>query len=368
MTSFAEHVAPAAELFPVVAPWPRRLGAAKTSYITRHVIDLVPSGDELMLAPATIPAAGDVILARVESIGAHDWIERPDGRKARLFAGDEIIVAYGARYATDAYEAVVPDDLGPCDLVAAGGMAGRVVGAYAGMAAPTRIVPIGQLAGPDGRGLTVRSGAPIPLLPAPPPLHPPVIAVVGASMNAGKTTSAASLVRGITRSGRRVGAAKVTGTGAGNDRWHLVDAGGAPVLDFTDAGFPSTHLVAPDDLVATYFGLLSAVAAAEPDMVVIEIADGVAHGETARLLADPAVQATLSGVLFAAGDALGALSGVNLLRSWHLHVAAVTGKVTSSPLAAREAAALVDVPVVTTHELMEPSVAAALVALGSEAA
>ncbi|WP_053205070.1 hypothetical protein [Jiangella muralis] len=110
------------------------------------------------------------------------------------------------------------------------------------------------------------------------------------------------------------------------------------MLDFTDAGFPSTHLVAPDDLVATYFGLLSAVAAAEPDTVVIEIADGVAHVETARLLADPAVRATLSGVLFAAGDALGALSGVNLLRSWHLRVAAVTGKITSSPLAAREAA------------------------------
>jgi hypothetical protein len=368
MTSFAEHVAPAAPLFPVAAPWPRRLGAAKTSYITRHVIDLVPAGDELALAPATIPSAGDVILARVESIGAHDWIERPDGRKARLFAGDEIVVAYGARYATDAYEAVVPDDFGPCDLVAAGGMAGRVVGAYSGFAAPTRIVPIGQLAGRDGRGLTVRDGAPIVASPVPPPVHPPVVAVVGTSMNAGKTTSAASLVRGMTRAGRRVAAAKVTGTGAGNDRWHLIDAGGAPVLDFTDAGFPSTHLVSPDDLVATYFGLLSAVSAAEPDMVVIEIADGVAHIETARLLAEPAVRATLSGVLFAAGDALGALSGVNLLRSWHLRVTAVTGMVTASPLAAREAAGLVDVPVVATKDLMDPTIAGALVPHDSEAA
>ncbi|TDC48365.1 DUF1611 domain-containing protein [Jiangella ureilytica] len=368
MTSFAEHVAPAAELFPGAASWPGRLGAAKTSYITRHVIDLVPAGDELLLAPATIPSAGDVILARVESIGAHDWIERPDGRKARLFAGDEIVVAYGARYATDAYEAVVPDDFGPCDLVAAGGMAGRVVGAYTGFAAPTRIVPIGQLAGRDGSGLTVRDGAPIVPSPVPPPVHPPVVAVVGTSMNAGKTTSAASLVRGMTRAGRRVAAAKVTGTGAGNDRWHLIDAGGAPVLDFTDAGYPSTHLVSSDDLVATYFGLLSAVSAAEPDMVVIEIADGVAHIETARLLAEPAVRATLSGVLFAAGDALGALSGVNLLRSWHLRVTAVTGMVTASPLAAREAAGLVDVPVVATKDLMEPTIAAALVTQDSEAA
>ncbi|MBB5790581.1 DUF1611 domain-containing protein [Jiangella mangrovi] len=332
------------------------------------MIDLVPAGDELALTAGTIPAAGDVILARVDSIGAHDWIERPDGRKARLFAGDEIVVAYGARYATDAYEAVVPDDFGPCDLVAAGGMAGRVVGAYSGFAAPTRITPLGRLAGHDGRGLTVRDGAPIGPAPVPPALHPPVVAVVGTSMNAGKTTSAASLVKGMTRAGRRVAAAKVTGTGAGNDRWHLIDAGGAPVLDFTDAGFPSTHLVSPEDLVATYFGLLSAVSAAEPDMVVIEIADGVAHVETARLLAEPAVRATLSGVLFAAGDALGALSGVNLLRSWHLRVTAVTGMVTASPLAAREAAGLVDVPVVATKDLMDPTIAATLVPLNSEAA
>lgn len=369
MTFFAEHaehIAPAAELLSVPTLWSTRPLAAKTAYITRHVVSLVPS--DIVFAPPTIPSAGDVILARVEKLGAHDWMERPDGRKAKLFEGDEILVAYGARYATDVYEAVVPDDLGPCDLVAAGGMAGRVIGSHASLGAPTRIVPLGLLAGPDGRTLTVRSGAPIAPSPVPPPVHPPVTVVVGTSMNAGKTTSAASLVRGLSRAGQRVVAAKVTGTGAGNDRWHLFDAGASVVLDFTDAGLPSTHLVSPEDLVATYFGLLSALSEVGADAVVVEIADGVGHVETALLLNEPAVRATLSGVLFAASDALGALAGVNLLRSWHLRVAAVTGMLTASPLAAREASSMLDVPVVATSDLLNPSVAAAMASADSEAA
>jgi hypothetical protein len=38
---------------------------------------------------------------------------------------DAIIVAYGHRYAPDQFEAYVPEDLGPCHLVAGGGVAAR---------------------------------------------------------------------------------------------------------------------------------------------------------------------------------------------------------------------------------------------------
>ena len=45
----------------------------------------------------------------------------------------------------------------------------------------------------------------------------PVLIVAGTAMNAGKTTAAARLIKGLQRAGLRVGAAKVTGTGAGGD-------------------------------------------------------------------------------------------------------------------------------------------------------
>lgn len=332
----------------------------KFAYTTRGFVDLFRPPGTLRLLRDGTPQAGDVVLARVDAIGHHSWLERPDGRRAAVFAGDEIVVAYGARYATDQFEAEVPGDLGPCHLVAGGGLAGRVIAAHASLGPATRITPLGLLTDPDGAVVNLRSAATVALRADAVAGHPPVIVVVGTSMNSGKTTSAASLVRGLRRAGRRVGAAKATGTGAGNDRWHLIDSGAAVVLDFTDAGFGSTYQVPHDDLVATYFGLLAALTESGADVAVVEIADGVAHLETARLLQDAAVQASIGHVVFSSADALGALCGVDLLRSWGLRVAAVSGVMTASPLAQREASALLDVPVVATAELVDPIVAAAL--------
>ena len=60
-------------------------------------------------------------------------------------------------------------------------------------------------------------------------------------MNSGKTTTAAHLIKGLVQAGLKVGAAKLTGTGAVGDIWLMQDAGANLVLDFTDTGFPSTY-------------------------------------------------------------------------------------------------------------------------------
>ena len=54
-------------------------------------------------------------------------------------------------------------------------------------------------------------------------------------MNSGKTTTVAAITHGLTAAGLRVGAMKVTGTGAGGDPFLFADAGAAEVLDFTSA-------------------------------------------------------------------------------------------------------------------------------------
>lgn len=77
----------------------------------------------------------------------------------------------------------------------------------------TTLSPVGLLTREDGSRLRLITG-PAPAGDQP---RPVTIAVVGASMNAGKTTTAAHLVRGLRQSGLRVGAAKTTGTGAGGD-------------------------------------------------------------------------------------------------------------------------------------------------------
>ncbi|SDD68821.1 P-loop NTPase family protein [Auraticoccus monumenti] len=330
-----------------------RLHHAKHAYTTRHVDTLRSRG---LLLEAT-PAAGDLVLAQVDRIGQHKRLEDRHGRRATLFPGDEVVVCYGARYAPDQFHAVVPEDLSACHLVAAGGLAGQVQAAHSAMAPPTSLLPLGILL--DGAGERInlsQSAAPAGAVAG----LPPTIAVVGSSMNSGKTTSAAHLIGGLRRAGLRVGAAKVTGTGAGGDVWLMQDAGAAVVLDFTSAGVPSTYRMGPDEVLRVFRTLLYQLSTAGCDVLVIEVADGIYHAETSALVSSPDFATAVDAVLYAAGDAAGAVTGATWLAGRQLPVLGVTGLLSASPLAAEEARGLVDHPVLSLADLGDPVQALAL--------
>lgn len=342
-----------------------RLERAKHAYSTRNLAaHLRRSEDLTLLTGAHRPRAGEVVLARVTAIGQHTRLEGPASRRGRLFVGDEILVAYGSRYAADQFHALLPEDLGPCQLVAAGGLASRVVAQHAAMSPATEIEPIGVLADADGpitlaRAAAHRAVPGVTERPDRPGHRVPVIVVLGTSMNAGKSTVLAMLAHGLAAAGLQVAAGKATGTGAGNDAHLFADAGAHRVLDFTDFGLPSTYgLGAAEirDLFASMVDELAAGAAA-PDVVLMEIADGVYQGETARLLADPAFADVVDLVVLAAADALGAVGGLHALQGLGISPALVSGRVTASPLAAEEARRAVEVPVVDTFALGEAATA-----------
>ena len=271
--------------------------------------------------------------------------------------GDEIVVAYGNRYAPNQFEAVVPKTLGPCQLVAAGGVAGKVLSWHSSVSKPaTQITPVGLLTDAMGRTVNLRDHALAPTDRIPDPC-PPTLAVVGTSMDAGKTQTAAYLVRGLTQAGLRVGFAKVTGTGSGGDTWLLTDAAAHPVLDFTDAGHASTYLVPPGEVERVFVTLMSHLARARVGAVVLEIADGVLQGETAALLESDAFRRLVSGVVFAAGDAMGAIAGATWLQQRALPLLAVGGVLTSSPLQRRESMQVTGLPVYSRQDLAQPKTA-----------
>lgn len=356
------------ELTPVARPQlePQRLRRVKKSYTTRHVaaeLDRQPAGYHLETGPRVAPRTGDLLVARVVEIGRHQRLEGPDSRRQMLFPGQEILVAYGPRYAPDQYLAHLPPDLGVCHLVAAGGVAGVVEAQHASCEDPTVIEPLGLLA--DARGVVnlarcaPHSATGIATAPGAPPSRggrPTVIAVLGTSMNSGKSTSLACLVNGLTNAGLVVSAGKVTGTGAGGDTNLFRDAGAVRVLDFTDFGHPSTYQLGPQEISALWTGIAEALSQDAPDVVVVEVADGVYQRETRRLLGDPAFRDRVDYVVFAAQDALGASAGVAALQAHDLPVLLVSGRLTASPLAAVEARAALPVPVVDTYDLCLPSV------------
>lgn len=347
----------------------RRLAVAKSAYTTRFVsglIDAEPRGYGLLTGEHVAPQAGDVVLARVNKLGQHVAIMLPDGRRANLFEGDEILVAYGDRYAPDQFEGEVPDNLGRTHLLAAGGLAGTVISAHSLMKAPTQIEPLGLLS--DARGVvTLRRCAPFTTV-APQDVQvlarvgkPLVIGVLGTSMNSGKTTTVASIVRGLSKAGLVVAAGKATGTGAPGDPGLFRDSGASSVLDFTDFGYGSTYRLEHQQVRALLVSLIGELAAKGPDVVVVEIADGLFQGETARLVADPVFKAHVDKVVFAAGEALGATAGQLLLSGLGLPPVAISGMLTASPLAKREAANSLDVPVLDKVELASAGVADLLI-------
>ena len=331
---------------------PARTTQLKTAYSARHL----DRGQPLTLVHrADGPRHGDLVVAEVTEIGYHELLELTDGRKARLFVGDQLLLAYGARYAPDHFEAELPDDLGPADLVAAGGVVGTVRSRNAAIAAPTKLTPLGLVGDAAGRVINVADlalGA-----PAPASRRPPTFVVVGTSMNSGKTTTVASLVHGLARAGLRVGAAKVTGTAAGGDPWLFRDAGAAAVLDFTDAGMATTFRIPLERLVEGATLLHGHLAAQSVDVIVLEIADGLLQPETAQLLDQPAIRRITDGVLFAAADSAGALYGARRLLDEGHPVLAVSGRLTASPLAVREAQAGLDMPVYSPKDLRSPALA-----------
>ena len=325
---------------------PGAFASAHQAFSTRRV----PLAACRTLLPAPrVPVAGDLLLAEVLTVGQHRSVELTTGRKAHLFPGSRVIVAYGNRYAPDQYEALVPDDLGPCDLVAGGGLAARETQRNAAMSAPTRLQPLGLIGDAAGHPLNLSQFA---LPPQPVPARPPQVFVVcGSSMNAGKTHTVAMLVRGLLACGLKTAACKVTGTGSGNDIWKMRDIGALTVLDFADAGFPSTYRTPLPALEAAFVTLIHGCAAAGAEAVVVEIADGLGQTETAGLLRSAVLRAHATALLFAAADPLGAAAGERWLAEARLPLVAVSGVMTACPEATREAAELVSVAVLSADQL-----------------
>ena len=311
-----------------------RLRRASWAFTTRRV----PKGAASSVLPREgKPRSGDLVLARVDLLGHHGALQLVTGRRRTLFPGDEVVVAYGHRYASGQFESQVPESMGPCHLVAGGGLASRARSWHDKISrGPTEITPIGLVADSRGRRMNLRDYALEPVRSVS-GRRPTAIAVVGTSMDSGKTQTCAHLVRGLIAGGSRIGYAKITGTGAGGDYWLLHDAGADPVLDFTDIGYPSTYMLSTQDVVAALRSLVDQVANHGVDAMVLEIADGILQGETTALLEDPAFSEIVSGIVLAAYDSMGAAAGYQWLQKRNMSCLALSGMLTAAPLQVREA-------------------------------
>ncbi len=246
-------------------PLPR--GAVRSS-VTR-IVDL--SGEEVTVAPLPRErwATGDYAVGEVlEHAGGIYEVESTTGRMVEVIGGGLVVGALGSRSAT--LEAVgdwreIGDDF-LMETLTRGGVFGRTTSATP-FARP-HLIPLRY------KGHVLRSAEPVrmrdcvrraPLRP----LTAPVVLVIGTSMSAGKTTTAITVIRRLRRRGLRLAGAKVTGVARYREILGLADAGADTVVDFVDAGLPST-LCPPDEYEEALATMCSLLQAGEPHVVVIE--------------------------------------------------------------------------------------------------
>lgn len=314
-----------------------------------------------VISGAVRPRSGDLVLAEIRRLGQHRRLELTNGRRSTLHVGDHIVVAYADRYAPDQFESHVPNDLRPVQLVASGGIASHMLSRSADVRSATDIVPVGLIG--DDRGTVLNladfaiDGVADPVLP------PRTIAVIGTSMNSGKTTTVHYLVHTLTGAGHRVGATKVTGTGSGGDYWVMLDSGAHSMLDFTDAGMASTFRMPMQRVEHGVRTLLNATAASGVVLSCVEVADGVYQQETSQLLESNLFYERVDAIIFAAADAMGAVAGVQHLTALGHEVLAVSGRLTRAPLAAREAEQATGLPVLGRDALESAEVLERLVGI-----
>lgn len=326
----------------------------KHGYATRAVPLAEMTG---LVAASRAPCIGDVVLAEVLSVGKNKTIEDRDGVTLYLFEGDRILGSFGHRYATDQYEAYVPE--GPverCDMLSVGGVCGKVVSRHTSMGEPTRLRVLGLVSGEDGSPINQRGFVIPPRLNGNGRGIGEVILVVGSAMNSGKTTTVGTLTRALIRAGFSVAAAKITGTAAGKDGRFFRSCGARPALDFTAAGYPSTYMISLGELLGIHRKLMAQIRPSNPDYTIIEIADGIFQRETRMLLECAEFRAGIDHVFFAASDSLSAESGVRFVQDYDLPIRAAAGSITQSLLATREAEEATGLPCLSVKRMMDGTI------------
>jgi hypothetical protein len=266
------------------------------------------------------------------------------------------MAAFGTRYATAQFEGYVPEDCNrELHILGAGGTVGFIQSMHEKFAdiGPTTLRFVGTATDLQGKVINTKTMKRKQLM------HftgnaahaTKVILSVGSSMDSGKTTSAAFLVRGLKKAGHRVAFIKLTGTVYTKDCDLNYDHGADMTADFGDFGFPSTYMCDEQELLNLYESLLAKTLRAKPDYVVMEIADGLYQRETKMLLGNHELLDTIHGVIFSAGDSLAAINGIHVLHGWGIKPFAISGLLTASPLMIQEVKENINLPVYTINDL-----------------
>jgi hypothetical protein len=148
-------------------------------------------------------------------------------------------------------------------------------------------------------------------------------------MDSGKTAAACAIVGRLRHLGLKVAACKATGVSLRRDILAMEDAGAFATMIFSDLGIVATT---SENGPALTRSLLSGLAEFDPDVMVIELGDGLlgAYGVEA-ILHDRTISDVLTAVILCANDPVAAWGGTRILREqFDIAPALITGPATDN--------------------------------------
>jgi len=311
-------------------------------------------GRELRVAD-DIPCEEGVLLAvRVlNNKNRYNQLELTSGRMATVNQGDIVVGALGHRKALLGYSGHLPEALevgSIVQLLNIGGVLGICDSANPDVGEPFDCEVLGTVLHfpylAERIGVPARVGAAKLDATAVLQTHGvPVVALAGTCMDSGKTAAACAIVSRLRHRGLHVAACKATGVSLRRDILAMEDAGAAETMIFSDLGIVTTTA---ENGPALTRALLSALAMHQPDVIVIELGDGLlgAYGVEA-ILTDPAIRAAFTAVVLCANDPVAAWGGAKILREQYgIEPAVVTGPATDNAVGIDQIATRMSLPAI----------------------
>ena len=282
---------------------------------------------------ASSPRAGDVVVVRALT-ESHTYgnLELPSGRHAKINRNDVIAGVLGNRRALKGFVGDVPATVRAGDrlhLLNMGGLIGECKGHHSSLSDAIEVEVMGVAIDEKGDVMNIGDNALMPshfLLES-----APIVIVAGSCMNSGKTVAAAEIIKQANHAGLRVAGAKMSGVAALRDTFNMEDHGAFATASFLDCGLPST--VDVDDLASVAKAILNHLNAENPDLIVVELGDGIVGGYSVEsVLKDADIRKATSSFVFCASDYVGVIGGAAVLDLFGLAIDVVAGSVTDSQM------------------------------------
>ncbi len=279
------------------------------------------------------PRSGDVVVVRALTDSAtYNMLELPTGRLAKINPGDLLLGVLGQRRALKGFVGNVPPTVFAGDelhLLNMGGVVGCCTGHHSSLGDAIKVEVIGLVCDEGGRICNIADAA----LPVRALLGDcaPLVMIAGTSMNSGKTLVATELIKQATRAGQRVAAGKLSGVACLRDTLNMSDHGAIATASFLDCGLPST--VDAGNLAPVAKAIIARLNECSPDLIVIEMGDGVLGGYSVETVFDDAeLRDATAANIFCAADYVGAWGGIELLARRGIQVDLIAGSVTDSQM------------------------------------